>query len=95
MSVQIPNGLLKDPMKCGNCGGDQFTITNLRAPDDHRAGGGGCREAVHNETVSDDNPHSVIAGCLIVQCLQCSSESVISISIPSITISGNLCGGWN
>lgn len=94
MAVQIPDGHMKDPLKCGDCGGDQFKISNLRKPKANRAGGGGCVDAVHGNTESDEDPHATVAGCLIVTCLKCNEESVISISVPSITISGNLCGGW-
>lgn len=69
-----------DPLKCGDCGGDIFTIVNVRRPDEPRAGGGGGEGA--------------IAGVLMVRCIKCKEESTVSVSKPAVTIEGNLCGGW-
>ena len=87
---------LRDPLKCGECGSDTFKLVNVRPEDEHRVGGGGGSGAIHRprKIEKEHGPPSDVAGYILVVC-ENDHESVISVSVPSVTIQGNLCGGWS
>jgi hypothetical protein len=71
---------IHDPLKCGNCGGDEFKLVNVRPVQTARAGGAA---------------NGRVFGTIWTVCMKCSARSTIAIqSQAMMTIHGELCGGW-
>lgn len=90
-NVRVPKGMHADPLKCGECGSDKFTIFNVKFPQAVRAGGGvGTRVGVRAE---GDSGWSVVENSIAVLC-ENGHQSNIGFSLPRLAIDGMLCGGW-
>lgn len=70
-----------DDLKCGECGGETFTLTHaLKEKEDYiRVGGQG---------------FGGFPGRIIVTCTRCKAESVIEPAPAKLMTYGPLCGGW-
>ncbi len=77
---------MNDPLKCGDCGGDTFTLSHDRARSAPRVGGGG---------IDDHTGATVVHGDLFVKCVKCGRSTIISVATTRLTVQGNMCGGWS
>lgn len=80
---------MRDPLKCGECGGDTFALANVRPMDGCRFGGGGSVAPVDGSKVASE-----VSGYIEVKCRKCGQESILSVAAPRLTTDGPLCGGW-
>lgn len=70
----------RDQIKCGNCGGAEFTIFHEGPLDATRVGGMGNGE---------------IEGHLVLKCQECSEETRVEPFPARMRAVGNACGGWH
>jgi len=68
-----------DIMKCGNCGHDRFSLTQVRALDQAHVGGRG---------------NGRVDGHIVIGCAKCGDESIIKALPSAFAIDGNCCSGW-
>lgn len=69
----------RDPLRCGECGNNSFTMAHARPDTEGEIVGG------HG---------SGFLGALIVTCIRCSTETKIEAVPAALTADGPLCGGW-
>jgi len=71
---------IRDPLKCGECGGDTFKLQHVKSAGEVRFGGEGA---------------GGITGYIRVVCLKCNNVSSIKPAPARLIRSeGYLCGGW-
>jgi len=74
--------LVKDKLKCGECGCETFTLTHERPFTRYLTRWGG-------------EGSGGIAGALVVACTKCKKTTKIQPTVPALSSEGPLCGGWN
>lgn len=70
--------MTRDPLRCGNCGGEEFKLYFEGAAGEVRFGGGGVGHK----------------GQIMTRCLKCNDESKIKLVPAMFDTHGSLCGGW-